>query len=336
MLLPPPSLSLSLSFLSLSLSLSCVLPQHPNSLAAQGGFGWAELYFVLGSGCSGDGSVVVLPDHPDYYFGPSAPPPPPPAPRAKPQASHPIFYMAPGVSVGERVRLHLFEPRYRLLAKRVWATDRTFVYCARAPLSAAGESAFNLPYDQEPASDGCVAVVLDEATFGPDGQADVWGRATEAVSLDSALLEPQTGGLFSTTTPIGGGGVGGVGGSISAVAERPLPDPLATVPTRGANLGGGSGGLGDVYGDAPFDSSPPPTRRGARAFGLLATFAAAVLVGLIMASWLCARPRKPPMRFCPPPPKPPKRSRKAPKVVMVAAVPGFADTVVAVPTAMPV
>ena len=80
----------------------------------------------------------------------------------------------------------------------------------------------------------------------------------------------------------------------------------------------------------PTTPSPPPTRRGARAFGLLATFAAAVLVGLIMASWLCARPRKPPMRFCPPPPKPPKRSRKAPKVVMVAAVPGFADTVVAV------
>ena len=32
--------------------------------------------------------------------------------------------------MGEPVALHLFEPRYMLLAQRVWATDKMFIYCA--------------------------------------------------------------------------------------------------------------------------------------------------------------------------------------------------------------
>lgn len=234
--------------------------------------------------------------------------------------------MQPGVSVGEPVALHLFEPRYKLLARRAWATDQTFVYCARPPMSTAGETSFNLPYGAEPLSDSCVAVVIDKISFGPDGEADVWGRATEPVSIDQVLLEPQTGGLFSTTTPIGGGDGGAaaatllprVAGAQAKLASHDAPlAALAAVPDREGGYKGGS--------------SPYRLHRGMYGIhtsSLLTAFVASALVGLCLASCCCAKPRKPRMRFCPPPPQ-------APKVVVVAAVPGFLDTAVAVPTAMP-
>ena len=60
----------------------------------------------------------------------------PPAVVARP-TSHPIFYMEPGARVGERVALHFFEPRYKLLIRRAMNSDKTFVFCAAPPLSAA-------------------------------------------------------------------------------------------------------------------------------------------------------------------------------------------------------
>ena len=81
---------------------------HPNAAAAKAGYGWAEIFFVLGEG----EDATILPPRPDYYYTALAAPPPP-APRTQP-GSHPIFYMYPGAAVGEDVALHLFEPRYKL------------------------------------------------------------------------------------------------------------------------------------------------------------------------------------------------------------------------------
>ena len=78
--------------------------------------------------CDDEGHCAIFPRPPQYYTRPqsetdetdevaAAPlPPPPPAPRARP-SSHPIFYMEPGAAVGERVALHFFEPRYKLLVR---------------------------------------------------------------------------------------------------------------------------------------------------------------------------------------------------------------------------
>merc|ERR1719345_278778 len=172
--------------------------------------------FVLGEG----EDAIILPERPDYYYTALASPPPP-APRTQP-GSHPIFYMHPGAEGGEDVALHLFEPRYRLLIQRVWAGDKVFIYCARAPFSSAARASFNLPLDEEPQDDGCVAVQVERAHFGEDGEADIQGRAIERVLLRDVLIEPGTGGLYSTTTPL--------------ATPTPLATttPLATAMTRGA------------------------------------------------------------------------------------------------------
>ena len=52
--------------------------------------------------------------------------------------------------------------------------------------------------------------------FGEDGEADIQGRATERVLLRDVLIEPGTGGLYSTTTPLAS------------------TTPLSTSMTRGA------------------------------------------------------------------------------------------------------
>jgi len=165
---------------------------HRNADAAKAGYGWAELFFVSRCGQS-------LPERPDYYtLSPS--PPPPPAPRADPK-SHPIFYMAPGPVVGEAVALHFFEPRYKLLVQRAWASDKRFIYCARPPMSGAAQL-FNLPLGVEPEGDGCAVVEMEQVELAEDGEADMWGRVTEAVALTDVMIEPGTGGLFSTTTAL--------------------------------------------------------------------------------------------------------------------------------------
>lgn len=117
--------------------------------------------------------------------------PPPPAPRSQP-TSHPIFFMQPGAQVGEPVALHLFEPRYMLLAQRVWATDKMFIYCADTKV------AWSDHVDQ----DACVVVRMQSANFSPNGEADILGTATAPFRLHHASIEPGTGGLFSTNDPL--------------------------------------------------------------------------------------------------------------------------------------
>ena len=116
--------------------------------------------------------------------------------------SHPIFYMSHNHNVGDRVDLHFFEARYKILIRRTWdSSDKIFVYCAHPPFATAGRS-FDLPIGQEPPNERCVAVHVESAEFYADGQADISGRAVAEVSLEDAYLEKGTGGLFSTQTKI--------------------------------------------------------------------------------------------------------------------------------------
>lgn len=124
---------------------------------------------------------------------------PPPAPRVH---THPIFYMQPGTSVGERVSLHLFEPRYLLLLTRAMETDRSFIYCAEPPLHRAARATLNLGLDEEPALERCVTVLITSVRQRHDGTADIEGRGVKPILLREVVLEPGTGGLFSARATV--------------------------------------------------------------------------------------------------------------------------------------
>ena len=51
------------------------------------------------------------------------------------EAEHtlPIFAMTPGTQVGAPVRLHFFEPRYKILIRRAMEGSRSFVFCGEVP-----------------------------------------------------------------------------------------------------------------------------------------------------------------------------------------------------------
>lgn len=98
----------------------------------------------------------------------------------------PIFSMYPGTSVGAPVALHFFEPRFKVLVRRVWEGNRLFVFTAQAPR--AGVQG--------------IVVRIDIARFLPDGRANVVGVGVEAVRLGEVWVEEGTGGLHCTRTPV--------------------------------------------------------------------------------------------------------------------------------------
>lgn len=129
----------------------------------------------------------------------------------------PIFFMHPGARVGGRVGLHLFEPRYKILIRRAWEVvdialnpnsatlpapalscccrgraapasavqgNKLFVYCGCYP---------------QPGAPG-VIVRIDQATFLPDGRANILGHGVEGIALSEVWVEDGTGGLYYTAT----------------------------------------------------------------------------------------------------------------------------------------
>jgi len=96
----------------------------------------------------------------------------------------PIFFMHPGARVGGRVGLHLFEPRYKILIRRAWEGNKLFVYCGCYP---------------QPGAPG-VIVRIDQATFLPDGRANILGHGVEGIALSEVWVEDGTGGLYYTAT----------------------------------------------------------------------------------------------------------------------------------------
>jgi hypothetical protein len=95
--------------------------------------------------------------------------------------SLPVFSMPGAVALGQQLNLHFFEPRYKLLIRRVWASrTRCFVYSPWAPV--AGRPA--------------ALVRVDRVCFWPDGRASVVGRVVAAaVELAAVWVEDGTGGL---------------------------------------------------------------------------------------------------------------------------------------------
>eukprot|EP00927_Polykrikos_kofoidii_P050006 TRINITY_DN43971_c0_g1_i1.p1 TRINITY_DN43971_c0_g1~~TRINITY_DN43971_c0_g1_i1.p1 ORF type:complete len:476 (-),score=54.18 TRINITY_DN43971_c0_g1_i1:341-1768(-) len=93
----------------------------------------------------------------------------------------PIFFMK-GVASrpGQAVRLHLFEPRYRILIRRAWEGNRLFVCTQRAPRE----------------GDTGLAVHVESASFLSDGKADIRGYGVERVTLGRVWVEECSEGLY--------------------------------------------------------------------------------------------------------------------------------------------
>ncbi|CAK0828948.1 unnamed protein product, partial [Prorocentrum cordatum] len=93
----------------------------------------------------------------------------------------PVFYMR-GVASrpSEQVRLHFFEPRYKVLIRRAWEGNRRFL-CAQKP-------------PQE--GDEVLLVEVDSAHFLPDGRANIRGVGRERVQVRHAWVEEGTDGLY--------------------------------------------------------------------------------------------------------------------------------------------
>lgn len=98
----------------------------------------------------------------------------------------PIFYM-PGVAsrAGQAVSLHFFEPRYRILIRRAWEGSRRFLCTSSTPRN----------------GDQGLVVHIEDASFLPDGRANLQGRGIEVVTLANVWVEDGTEGLYYADVP---------------------------------------------------------------------------------------------------------------------------------------
>lgn len=93
----------------------------------------------------------------------------------------PVFFMQGMVSeVGQRIGLHIFEPRYKLLIRRAWQGNRHFLCASKTP----------------EAGDNGVLVRLETAAALPTGNVHVEGRCLKVVRFNSVWVEEGTAGLF--------------------------------------------------------------------------------------------------------------------------------------------
>lgn len=100
--------------------------------------------------------------------------------KFKRQVELPIFFMSPGVTVGSRITLHFFEPRYTIMIRRVWEGSQLFMYCASTPKSGLT---------------GVVVKVL-QTIFLPDMRAIMIGECVQRAQLGETWVEENTGGLY--------------------------------------------------------------------------------------------------------------------------------------------
>ena len=94
---------------------------------------------------------------------------------------------------GSTLSLHLYEPRYKLLAQRCVDTTRTFVYCP------------SLGFSREPvAGDVALMAALEEAQFLPDGRCLLEAKLTTRHLVTTCFVEENSGGLrFCELSPKG-------------------------------------------------------------------------------------------------------------------------------------
>jgi len=98
----------------------------------------------------------------------------------------PVFAMSPGVRPGEPISLHLFEPRYREMARRVMApgANKLFVFMGSAPQS-----------------DSTGSLVLVQSTTNQNnGNVNIVGLAMCTVKLDQVWVDAQAHGLYYCKT----------------------------------------------------------------------------------------------------------------------------------------
>jgi len=130
---------------------------------------------------------------------------------ARPRHRLPIFYMRGAASrPGQTVSLHLFEPRYKVLARRAAAGNRLFVCMQQVPTTGA---------------EGLL-VRIEQVAFEDDGRANLLGRGVAVVSLQNVAMEKGTDGLYCADV----GGAEDLG---------PAPGAEALEEGPGSHLGAG-------------------------------------------------------------------------------------------------
>lgn len=103
--------------------------------------------------------------------------------KEKLATQHPVFYYNLPIFVGETLHLHLFEPRYRLMMRRIVDSTRKFLY---------------LPsYREYKANPGDVAMLaeLRDVHFFRDGRAEIEAKIVGRYRVTSTWVEDGTGGL---------------------------------------------------------------------------------------------------------------------------------------------
>eukprot|EP00588_Corethron_pennatum_P028627 CAMPEP_0194335546 /NCGR_PEP_ID=MMETSP0171-20130528/69979_1 /TAXON_ID=218684 /ORGANISM="Corethron pennatum, Strain L29A3" /LENGTH=398 /DNA_ID=CAMNT_0039098683 /DNA_START=222 /DNA_END=1415 /DNA_ORIENTATION=+ len=104
--------------------------------------------------------------------------------------SLPVFYMRHARDTpGAVVDLFLFEPRYKILIRRAWEGDRTFICVDTA------SSSGSCPRE----GDVGLLVRIEQANFTRDRRAQVRGKGLERVTLGKCWQEADTGGLWYST-----------------------------------------------------------------------------------------------------------------------------------------
>merc|ERR1712032_757410 len=88
---------------------------------------------------------------------------------------------------GEHVALHFFEPRYKILIRRAWEGNRSFL-CTQC---------------QPREGDTGLLVTVSSARFLSDGRANIEGSGVRRVKLGKVWVEEGTGGLYYAKVPQG-------------------------------------------------------------------------------------------------------------------------------------
>ena len=96
---------------------------------------------------------------------------------------HPIFYYNEALFPGSRLDLHLFEPRYRVMMKRVVETTRSFAYVP------------NFRSYSASVGDPALIAKVDECEFYADGRAMIQAKIGKRYTITEHYVEEGTQGL---------------------------------------------------------------------------------------------------------------------------------------------
>lgn len=95
------------------------------------------------------------------------------------ESYYPMFFYMECLFPGTRLKLHLFEPRYKLMMQRVVNASRTFAYA---------------PYSEHNCREGALVLIfhLEECEFLPDGRCLIDGKIKSRAKVTSHHVEEGT------------------------------------------------------------------------------------------------------------------------------------------------